>query len=96
MKREMGISASWNSLMNRVWLDNALNVASEELYYLTDQIRTSRAESVEMLTSLSRDLDQQALLFAQWESNLRTIDKLCTELALVRQQFECELAVLKG
>ena len=81
-------------MMRRVWLDNALNVACQEVSQLLTEITTDTETNQETLNTLCKESSYRQTLKQEWDNKELALACLADLLDSARRQIRLESLIL--
>lgn len=81
-------------MMRRVWLDNALNTACQEVCQLLKEITTSSEKDKEKQKKFYREPSFKNALKQEWKNKELALEDLANVLEVARQQIRLESQII--
>lgn len=81
-------------MMRKVWLDNALNIACQEVCHLLKEITSDSEEVQEKLKISYREPSFKKALKQEWKNKELALEHLANVLEVARQQIRLESQII--
>lgn len=81
-------------MMRRVWLDNSLNIACQDVFRLLEEITTDPEVWQEKLNILCKEPSYRETLKQEWEKKELTLERLADLLESARRQIHLESFII--
>ena len=94
MEEAMDFSDLFVVMMRRVWLDNALNVACQEVSQLLTEIITDTETNQENLNRLCKEPSYRQTLRQEWDNKELALERLAELLESARRKIRLESLIL--
>lgn len=82
-------------MMRRVWLDNALDVACQNLYPLLKEMTTDSENIQENLKILCKEPSYRQTLRVEWDKKELALERLADALESARRQIQLESLIIR-
>ena len=84
------------AMMRRVWLDNSLSVACQDVFRLLEEIMSDPETNQKSLTTLCKEPSYQQTLKQEWDKKELTLKHLADLLESTRMQIRLEGLIISG
>ncbi|MFZ3132109.1 MAG: hypothetical protein WA125_13720 [Desulfosporosinus sp.] len=81
-------------MMRRVWLDNSLIIACQDVFRLLEKITTDPETNQENLTILCKEPAYRQTLRQEWDKKALTLERLADLLDTTRRQIRLESLII--